>query len=99
VLDPAFPPEFRLAALQLLARTQSMLALEPLLRFVSAGTTLVGKPKLAAKSLEMLIALAGLARNFAGDRRVAPLLALARESKDRDIAGAASRGSTSESAS
>jgi hypothetical protein len=99
VVDPQFPADFRPVALQLLARTRSAFALDALLHFVAAGTTLLGKPKLAAKSPEMLIALSGLARNFAADARVAPLLATAAESKDRDIAGAASRGSTSEQAS
>jgi hypothetical protein len=96
VAEPGFPPEFRMVALQLLARTRSMLALEALLRFVAGGTTLLGKPKLAAKSPEMLIALTWLARNYAADRRVAPLLAIARESKDRDIAGAVQRGTATE---
>lgn len=89
VIDPAFPPEFRTSALQLLARSSSVLALEALLRFALGGTTLLGKLKLAPKSPEMLIALSGLARSWASERRAAPLLALARESKDAEIAAAA----------
>jgi hypothetical protein len=92
VLDPAFPPEFRTSALQLLARSSSVLALESLLRYVSGGTTLLGKPKLAAKTPEMMIALSGLARTWPNERRAAPLIALARESKDRDIVAAAMPG-------
>ncbi|MGQ0561030.1 MAG: hypothetical protein ACT443_04055 [Gemmatimonadota bacterium] len=92
VVDPAFPPEFRAAALNLLARSNSMLALEALLRFAMGGTTLLGKPKLAPKSSEMLIALAGLARAWPNERRAAPLIALARESKDPEIARAAAAG-------
>ena len=53
------------------------------------GTSLFGKPKLADKSPEMLIALSGLARAWPNDRRAGPLLAAARESKDREIASAA----------
>lgn len=89
VLDPAFPPEFRTSALQLLTRSSSVLALESLLRYVSGGTTLLGKPKLAPKTQEMMIALGGLARSWPNERRAAPLIALARESKDRDIVAAA----------
>jgi hypothetical protein len=89
-LEPDFPNEYRVPALQLLGRSASILALEPLLRFAMSGTTLLGKPKLAAKSPEMLIALGGLARNWSTDRRVAPLLAAARASKDREIKSAAS---------
>ena len=89
VAEPDFPAEFRTAALQLLGRSNNILALEALLRFAMSGTTLLGKPKLANKSPEMLIALAGLARAWPNDRRAAPLIAAARESKDREIASAA----------
>ena len=91
VVDPSFPPEFRTSALQLIARSNSMLALESLLRYVMGGTTLLGKPKLAAKTPEMLIALAGLARSWQNERRAAPLIALARDSKDPEIANAVKR--------
>lgn len=91
VVDPNFPPEFRTSALQLLARSNSMLALESLLRFVMGGTTLLGKPKLAPKTPEMLIALSGLARSWSNERRAAPLIALAVDSKDADIANAVKR--------
>jgi hypothetical protein len=89
VVDPQFPPEFRTSALQLLARSSSVLALEALLRFAMTGTSLLGKPKLAPKSPEMLIALSGLARTWPNERRAAPLLAAAREQRDGDIAEAA----------
>jgi hypothetical protein len=89
VTEADFPAEFRPAAIQLIARSNSILALEALLRFAMGGTTLFGKPKLAEKSPEMLIALGGLARTWPNDRRAGPLLAAARESKDREIAAAA----------
>ena len=89
VADVDFPSEFRTAALQLLGRSNNILALEALLRFAMSGTTLLGKPKLAGKSPEMLIALSGLARSWPNDRRAAPLLAAAKESKDREVASAA----------
>jgi len=90
VVDPAFPPEFRTSALQLLARSNSLVALDVLLRFVSGGTSLLGKTKLAPKTPEMLIALSGLARAWPTEKRAASLLAVARDSKDPQIAQAAS---------
>jgi hypothetical protein len=69
-----------------------MLALEALLRFVMGGTSLWGKPKLAPKSPEMLIALSGLARAWPNERRASVLIALAQESKDPDIAKAVTAG-------
>ena len=89
VTEPDFPAEYRPAALQLIGRSNNILALEALLRFAMGGTTLFGKPKLADKSPEMLISLSGLARTWPNDRRAGPLLATARESKDREIAAAA----------
>jgi hypothetical protein len=89
VVEADFPAEFRPAALHLIGRSNNILALEALLRFGMGGTTLFGKPKLADKSPEMLIALSGLARSWPNDRRAGPLLATARESKDREIAAAA----------
>lgn len=98
VIENDFPPEFRPAALQLIGRSNSILALEALLRFAMGGTTLLGKPKLASKSPEMLISLSALARAWPNDRRAAPLLAAARDSKDRAVASAATpaRVATSE---
>lgn len=89
VADADFPPEFRTSALHLLTRSSSVLALEALLRFALGGTTLLGKPKLAGKSPEMLIAISGLARVWPNERRASGLIALARESKDPEIAKAA----------
>jgi hypothetical protein len=92
VVDPDFPPEFRTSALLLLTRSNSVLALEALLRFAMGGTTLLGKPKLAPKSQEMLIAIGGLARAWPNERRASGLIALAKESKDPEIAKAVTAG-------
>lgn len=89
VVDPTFPPEFRTSGLQLLGRSTSILALESLLRFVAGGTSLLGKPKLAPKTPEMLIALSALARSWPNERRAAALLFVARDSKDKAIAQSA----------
>jgi hypothetical protein len=89
VMDPAFPPEFRVLGLTLLGRSGSILALEALLHFAQNGRTLLGKPRLAPKSPEMLAALSGLARSWDTERRAAVLLELARKSRDTEIAAAA----------
>jgi hypothetical protein len=89
VVDPKFPVEFRTSVVQLLARSQSLLALEVLLGY-AAGKTMLGKPTLAAKSPAMLIALSGLARMWPTERRAAEVLALARNSTDQEITDAVS---------
>jgi hypothetical protein len=88
ILDPDFPPEFRLPSIQLLGRSKSLLALDALLRFAQSGTTLLGKPRLAPRSLEMLAALKGLARSWSQDRRAMVLLEMAVESPDDEVRAA-----------
>ena len=88
VADPTFPAQYRTSVLHLLARSQSVLALEVLLGFAVSGKTFLGKPALAPKSPEMLIAVSGLARMWSHDRRVADLLERARKSDDREITDA-----------
>ncbi len=89
-LDADFPPEFRVLALSLLGRSGSALALEALLHFAQNGKTLLGKPRLAHKSPEMLAAVSSLARAWPGERRAHELLSQARKSRDREVADAAS---------
>ncbi len=97
LLDADFPPEFRLLSIRLLGRSGSLLALEALLHFAQNGTTLFGKPRLAAKSPEMLAALASMVRAWPTERRAAALLAQARGARDPDIAEAL-RGAHAEEA-
>jgi hypothetical protein len=88
VLRSDFPPEFRVLSLFLLGRSGSVHALDALLAFVQGGKSLFGRPKLAPSSPEMLAALGGLARCWAHERRAAPLLELARASKDEQVLNA-----------
>lgn len=90
ILESDFPPEFRVPALQLLGRSKSVLALDTLLKFAGGGTTLLGKPKLAPKTPEMLTALKGLARTWRTERRASVLVAVAEASSDPHIAAAVS---------
>jgi hypothetical protein len=88
VTDGNFPPEFRVMSLFLLGRSSSPVALDALLAYAGGGSSLFGKPKLAAKTPEMLAALGGLARSWGQDKRAAALLDLARKSKDDQILNA-----------
>jgi hypothetical protein len=88
VLDSDFPPQFRVLAINLIGRSGSVLALEALLHFAQGGKTLFGKPRLAAKSQEMLAAVGSLARSWTRERRASGLLAQAAKSRDRDIQAA-----------
>lgn len=84
-----FPPEFRVLAVQLLGRSSNPAALEALLHFTQHGKTILGRPKLAPKSPEMLAALGNMARTWPGERRVAALLAAATRARDTEVANTA----------
>jgi hypothetical protein len=88
VEDMEFPPEFRVMALHVLGRAGSTLALDALLVFAQGGKSLIGKPKLAHKSPEMLAALGGLARSWGHDRRARALIDAAARSRDQQISAA-----------
>lgn len=89
VVDGDFPPEFRVMSLHLLGRTNSILALDALLAWAQGGKTLLGRPKVAPKSPEMLAALGALARSWSHDRRAAVLIQTALKSSDEQILAAA----------
>jgi hypothetical protein len=78
-------PEFRVPALELLSGSKSVLALSALLHFAQAGTNMIGRPKLAPKSAEMLAALEGLARRWPTEARARRLVAAARKSRDGSV--------------
>jgi hypothetical protein len=89
VVDGAFPPEFRVISLHLLGRTSSILALDALLAWAQGGKTLLGRPKLAPRSPEMLAALAAMARSWSHDARAAALIRVAMKSGDEQVVAAA----------
>jgi hypothetical protein len=86
--DPMFPPDLRVLGLFLLGRTRSVLALDTLLAHAQGGRSMLGRPRLAPKSPEMLAALGGLARSFPTERRAAALLDVARRSTDEQVRSA-----------
>jgi hypothetical protein len=75
-------------ALQLLGRSNSTLALDALLYYAQAGTNLLGKPRLANKSPELLAALGSLARTWSNERRARALIDAATHSRDEQILAA-----------
>jgi hypothetical protein len=88
VEDVGFPPEFRVMALHILGRSASSLALDALLAFAQGGKSILGRPKLASKSPEMLAALSGLARGWSHDRRAKGLIDAAARCRDAQITAA-----------
>ncbi len=91
--DAATASELRVLAIKVLGRANNGAALSALLDLVDGGTTWLGRPKLATRSLELLAALMALAAGWHNDTRVAGLLALAVASNDPDIRNAAGAGS------
>ena len=88
---PTTPAFLRLPAIRLLADIGNAAALDVLLRVVDAGSSLMGKRKLAPKSPEVLAALTAL-RAYRGDRRAAELLSAAEASRDDELRLAATVG-------
>jgi hypothetical protein len=60
-----------------------------LLRMVDGGRNWRGRPRLAARSLELVAALMALAHGWADDRQARAVLALAAVSTDPDVRNAA----------
>ena len=92
VRDESVSSELRVLAIKVLGRVGNTAALNALLQLVDGGTTWLGRPKLANRSLEFLAALMALAAGWRNDARVAPLLALAATSNDPDVRNAALAG-------
>jgi hypothetical protein len=89
VHDQAVASELRVLAIKVLGRVRNVAALTALLEIVDGGTTWLGRPRLAARSLELLAALMALGAGWRNDGKAAALLALAAASNDPDIRNAA----------
>ncbi len=90
VHDQAVASEVRVLAIKVLGRVRHVAALTALLGIVDGGRNWLGRPRLAARSLELLAALMALAAGWRNDGKAAALLALAAASNDPDIRNAAS---------
>src|SRR6266699_1647815 len=87
--DQTVASELRVLAIKVLGRVKNVVALTALLEIVDGGKNWLGRPRLAARSLELLAALMALAAGWRNDGRASALLALAAASSDPDIRNAA----------
>ena len=87
--DQLVSSELRVLAIKVLGRVGNAAARHALLELVDGGTTWLGRPKLAHRSIELLAALMALAAGWQNDHRVTELLALAAASNDPDVRNAA----------
>ena len=85
-------PEIQILGIRTLGVTRSSLARDALLDAVIGGRSLFGRPKLAAKSRELTVALSVLQSVWSGDSLVLPILKVARRSRDPEIKAAVSGG-------
>ncbi len=88
-IDRTLPGDLRALAVRALGYTRAPAALETLLQITAGGRTLFGREKLAAKSPELLVALAALATGWRDDPRARARLAIAASSTDGEILNAA----------
>jgi len=87
--DRTLSGDLRALAVRALGYTRAPAALETLLQITAGGRTLFGREKLAAKSPELLVALAALATGWRHDPRARARLAIAASSTDGEILNAA----------
>src|SRR6266568_1402933 len=87
--DRTLAGDLRALAVRCLGYTKAPAALETLLQLTAGGRTLFGREKLAAKSPELLVALAALATGWRRDPRARARLLIAASSSDEEIRRAA----------
>src|SRR6266516_686065 len=87
--DRTLPGDLRALAVRCLGYTRAPVALETLLQITAGGRTLFGRERLAAKSPELLVALAALATGWRRDPRAGARLLIAASSPDGEIRNAA----------
>lgn len=88
-LDAQAGEEVRDLAIRALGRCKDQHAVEPLLGLVAGGRTLLGRPRLAARTPAMLAAVSALAGGWRSDPRAEALVRLAASSNDPDVRRAA----------
>jgi hypothetical protein len=90
--DGTITSELRVLAIKVLGRTRHPAALAALLSLTDGGTTWRGRPKLPARSIELVAAVMALAAGWSSDARARRVLALSATSKDPDVRNAADPG-------
>jgi hypothetical protein len=84
-LDAGRSPDVRVPAIRVLGRTRQPSALAGLLQVADGGRSMFGRRKLAARSIELVAAVAALVTGWAGDPRARALVAVAAASKDPEL--------------
>ncbi len=90
--DGTTASELRVLAIKVLGRTRHPAALAALLSLADGGTSWRGRPKLPARSIELVAAVMALAAGWSSDPRARAVLALAAASKDPDVRNATDPG-------
>ena len=90
--DARAASEVRVLAIKVLGRTRHPAALAALLALTDGGTTWRGRPKLPARSLELVAAVMALAAGWSTDARARAVLALGAASKDPEVRNATDPG-------
>jgi hypothetical protein len=88
VLEKEFSEELHLQVLRILRGIRTDEVLDTMLSLAVSRKTILGNPKLAPKSPEMLSALTTLAQTWSQHPRAIPVLARARASRDDEIMSA-----------
>jgi hypothetical protein len=90
--NDSVPSEDRVLAIKALGRSAAPEGLLVLVDLTDGGRTLLGKPKLPAKSPELLAALQALAAGWGTDDRATAVLARAAQSTDAEVRAATDPG-------
>lgn len=85
-------PELRALAAKALRHSDAALARRALLDMCTAGKTLLGKPRIAEPSEDVVAALHALAAAWGADEEVLPVLEQAKRSKESELRGAVLAG-------
>jgi len=86
--DGSIASELRVLAIKVLGRTSHPAALAALIALTDGGTTWRGRPKLPARSIELVAVVMALAAGWSKDARGRAILALAAASKDPEVRNA-----------
>jgi hypothetical protein len=87
--NPHSAEELRVHAVRALGHSREPVALDTLLRVVDGGRSVLGRPKLAARTPLLVAALRSLAVGWRSDSRARDMLTLALASSDADLRRAA----------
>jgi hypothetical protein len=87
--NPHAAEELRVHAVRALGHSREPVAVDTLLRVVAGGRSVLGKPKLAARTPLVLAALRALAVGWRSDSRARDILSLALASSDAELRQAA----------